>query len=114
MDHIEACGEQKNDTNILCVPPSTYLPPSALSLSMLRSMFSGRQSILCDGAVEEGRMRGMEQRGNDSHTERHGHQQDDGNKCERRIIVQRWYSWTILLCSATYVDQASVSGAVLL
>lgn len=44
----------------------------------------------------------MEQKGNDSHTERHGHQQDDGNKCERRIIVQRWYSWTILLCSAVY------------
>lgn len=114
MDHIEACGEQKNDTNILCVPPSTYLPPSALSLSMLRSMFSGRQSILCDGVVEEGRMRGMEQRGNDSHTERHGHQQDDGNKRERRIMVQQWESWTILLCSATYVDQESVSGTVLL
>lgn len=79
-------------------PHSAYLPPSALSLSMLRRLFSGRGSILCDGAVEEGRKRGMEQRGNDNHTERHGHQQDNGNKCERRIMVQQCYSCTILLC----------------
>lgn len=84
-------------------PAGTYLPPSALSLSKLRRLFSGRQSILCDGAVEEGRKRGMEHRGNDRHTERHGHQQDDGNMCERRIIVQSWCSRTTSLCSATNV-----------
>lgn len=85
-------------TQTSCLPPTTntttYMtppPPPNSSLFMVRRLFSGRRSILCDGAVEEGRRRGMEWRGNDRHTrhtERRGHQQDDGKVCDSRIMVQ--------------------------
>lgn len=61
---------QRNDKNILYAPPSTYLPPSALSLSMLQCLFSGRPGFLRDGAVDERRKRGLGQRGKDRHRER--------------------------------------------
>lgn len=60
---------QRNDKNILCPPPRTC-SPSALSLSTLRRLFSGRPGFLCDGVVEERRKRGMGQRGKDRHRER--------------------------------------------
>lgn len=60
---------QRNDKNILCPPPCTC-SPSAVSLSTLQRLFSGRPGFLRDGVVEERRKRGMGQRGKDRHRER--------------------------------------------
>lgn len=50
--------------------PLTYLPPSALSLSTLQCLFSGRLGFLHDGVVDERRKRGMGLRGKGRHRER--------------------------------------------
>lgn len=73
MGYSEACSTQRgrgNDKNILCSPPPCTCPPTAVSLSTLWRLFSGRAGFLCDGVVKERRKRGMGQRGKDRHTER--------------------------------------------
>lgn len=50
---------QRNNINILLCSPFTNPPPSALSLSTLWCLFSGRAGFLCDGALDERRKRGM-------------------------------------------------------
>lgn len=63
-----ARGAEKRQKHPLL--PLTYLPPSALSLSTLRCLFSGRPGFLCDGALDERRKRGMGLKGKDRHRKR--------------------------------------------
>lgn len=78
--------------------PLTYLPPSALSLSMLRCLFSGRPGFLCDGALDERRKRGMGQRGKDRHRKRW--MVMGWRSCARsdlgKFVFDRWlYCWKV-------------------
>lgn len=73
MDYSEACSNQRGRgmTKTSSMPPPPHLPaPSALSLSKLQCLFSGRPGFLRDGAVDERRKRGLGQRGKDRHRER--------------------------------------------
>ena len=75
MDYSEACSNQRGrgmtkTSSTWPPPPLTYLPPSALSISMLQCLFSGRPGFLRDGVVDERRKRGLGQRGKDRHRER--------------------------------------------
>ncbi len=73
MDYSEACSNQRSRGSTKTSSaslPLMYLPPSALSLSTLQCLFSGRPGFLRDGAVDERRKRGMGQRGKDRQRER--------------------------------------------